>query len=156
MSDRGPVVIGVGNVDRGDDAVGLLVAREAAAALPDVHVVELADVSDALSVWIDHDFAVVVDAVCTGAEPGSVQVLDLTSHPVPAREAGAAGTHALGLAQVVELARALGRLPLRLVLVGVEARRFGPGDPCDPRVSAAVAEACHRVELLVGADRGDA
>ena len=58
---------------------------------------------------------------------------------------GRGGTHALGLAAVVELARALGRLPERVVVVGVEAERFDHGVPLSPAVAAAVTPAADAV-----------
>jgi hydrogenase maturation protease len=47
------------------------------------------------------------------------------------------GTHALGLADALELASALGRLPTRLVVYGVEGVAFGLGDAMSPAVAAA-------------------
>jgi hydrogenase maturation protease len=46
---------------------------------------------------------------------------------------------------MVELGRALGRLPNRLVVVGVEAERFDHGAPLSPHVAAAVPVAAARV-----------
>jgi len=45
----------------------------------------------------------------------------------------------------VELARALGRLPPRLLLVGVEAKRFDHGTPMSDAVAAAVPAAAAAV-----------
>ena len=46
---------------------------------------------------------------------------------------------------MVELGRALGRLPDRLVVVGVEAEGFDHGAPLTPQVAAAVPIAAARV-----------
>ena len=62
------------------------------------------------------------------------------------------GTHAFGLAEAVELARALRRLPQRLVLVGVEAVGFDYGAPLSPEVAAAVHGAVDTVAGIVGRD----
>jgi hydrogenase maturation protease len=48
-----------------------------------------------------------------------------------------ASTHSLGLAEAVELARALKRLPKRLTVYGIIARSFEPG-PLSPEVERAV------------------
>jgi hydrogenase maturation protease len=47
-------------------------------------------------------------------------------------------THRFGLADALELARALGRLPPRVVVYGIEGSRFAPGRPMSPAVAAAV------------------
>ncbi|MGB8649776.1 MAG: peptidase M52, partial [Mycobacteriales bacterium] len=62
---------------------------------------------------------------------------------------GRAGTHALGLAAAVELARVLDRLPRRLVVVGVEAADFAHGAPLSAPVAAAVDHAAAAVTALV-------
>ena len=57
---------------------------------------------------------------------------------MPARLPRPASTHLIGLADALELARALGRLPPRVVVYGIEGHRFGVGDPVSPAVAAAV------------------
>lgn len=60
--------------------------------------------------------------------------------PLPAGEEplARASSHALGLAETVELARGLGRLPRRLVAYLVEGDCFDFGAPLSPAVAAAV------------------
>ena len=132
------LVIGLGNPDRGDDAVGVQVARRVALDRPNVRVLELDDPSEALDAWAAADTVVVADAVSSGGDPGCIHVVDAVARTLPAGSWAAGGTHALGLAAVVELGRALGRLPRRLVLVGVEAGRFDHGTPMSDAVAAAV------------------
>jgi hydrogenase maturation protease len=153
------VVIGVGNPWRGDDGVGAAVARAVAARLgrcdprPEVDVVEVdGEPARLLELWADRGLAVVVDAVVSGAAPGTVHrgaVLGLA----PSR-AAAGGSHAVGIADAVALGRALGRMPARLVTVGVEGAGFDHVDhlTLDPRVAAAVPEAAELVvrEVLGG------
>jgi hydrogenase maturation protease len=132
------VVIGVGNAFRGDDAVGLAVAervRERAAGL-EVIVCEQEPVR-LLDAWAGADLALLVDAVSSGAEPGTVHRLDATRDAVPAT-VFRGSTHAFGVAEVVELGRALGRLPERLLVFGVEGAEFRAGRELTPGVAAAV------------------
>jgi hydrogenase maturation protease len=132
-------VIGVGNAFRGDDAVGLAVAEGVRARAPelDVLVCEQEPVQ-VLDAWAGADLAIVVDAVASGADPGTVHRLDATAAPLPA-VVFRGSTHAFGLAEVVELARALGRLPGRLLVYGIEGRAFDAGDELTPAVADAVA-----------------
>ena len=132
------IVIGVGNAFRGDDAVGLAAAervRERAAGL-EVLVCEQEPIR-LLDAWAGADLALLVDAVSSGAEPGTVHRLDATGDAVPAN-VFRGSTHAFGVAEVVELGRALGRLPERLLVFGVEGAEFRAGHELTPRVAAAV------------------
>lgn len=129
------VVIGIGNADRGDDAAGLLVAQRLAARRPPgVVVVESGGEAGALlDAWRGTDFVVVVDATSGAGRPGSVHRYEADARPLPA-SFGHASTHSLGLAAAVELARALGELPPRLVVVGIEGHDFGAGAALSPEV----------------------
>lgn len=134
------LVIGIGNPDRGDDAAGLAVARsirEATAARRDVTVVELTgDQLALLDMWGDEKDVYVIDAVWSGANPGTVFRFDAT-RPLSVRFEGR-GTHTFSLADVVELARVLGRLPARLTGYGIEGATFAFGAGLSPEVEAAV------------------
>lgn len=131
------VVIGVGNAFRGDDAVGLEVAeRLRGRAGLDVVACEQEPIQ-LLDAWAGADLALLVDAVSSGAAPGTIHRLDATAQPVPAT-VFRGSTHAFGVAEVVELGRALGRLPGRLLVFGVEGAEFRAGDELTPAVAAAV------------------
>jgi hydrogenase maturation protease len=148
------LVIGLGNPDRGDDAVGVEVARQVAAERLDIAVLEFDDPSEAIDAWESDDTVVVADAVCSGGHPGDIHVVDAVTQKLPTGRWSAGGTHALGLAAAVEIARALGRLPRRLVVVGVEAKHFGYGTPMADAVAAAVPAAVDAV--LAAIDDPDA
>jgi hydrogenase maturation protease len=146
------VVMGVGNPWRGDDGIGPAVA----AALRDrpgpggpsgpVDVVDLdGEAARLVDAWDGADLAVVVDAVRTGAPPGALHRLDADSM----RAAATASSHALGVQHAVALARALDRLPRRLVLVGVEGADFGHGTHLSDPVAAAVEPATRLVAEVV-------
>lgn len=152
-----PLVIGLGHRDRGDDAVGPAVAEAlAAGGLPGAEVVEHEDPMDLVLRWSGRPWAVVVDAVVSGAAAGTVVTADLRG-PAPAtRDWGRAalgGTHAFGLAEAIDLSRALGRLPDRVTLVGVEAGDVTPGVGLCPAVASAVPEAVERVRGLLARTR---
>jgi hydrogenase maturation protease len=149
------IVIGIGNPDRGDDAVGVEVARRVAAERPDVCVLEFDDPSEALDVWAPEDAVVVVDAMSAGGYPGALHVVDVVARRLPVGNWSAEGTHALGLAGVVELARALGQLPRRLVVVGVEIARFDTGTPMSGPVQAAVPAAADAVLTEIDDGEGE-
>jgi hydrogenase maturation protease len=138
------LVVGLGNPDRGDDAVGSHVAR-AVAALRDplVEVLVHEDPVDLVDLWAGRDRVVVVDATLGGSVPGTLCLLETGTGLAPLAEAawgraGRGGTHAFGLATAVELARALGRLPAHVTVIGVQAQGLEHGAPLSPAVAAAV------------------
>ena len=122
------VVIGVGNAFRGDDAAGREVAkrvRERVADELEVVVCEL-EPTRLIDAWEGADAALLIDAVSSGTEPGTVHRFDATSEALPSREFRSS-THALGIGETIELARAIGRLPSRVVVFGIEGEVFGSG-----------------------------
>lgn len=143
------LVMGLGGPDRGDDAVGPAVARVVAQRLADVDVVSgPRDAAWILDAWRGRVGVVVVDAVRSGRPVGTVDRLDPRHGPYV--DSAASSTHGLGLASAIELGRALGDLPLRLALIGVEGATFGLGAWMSDEVRSAVPEAAERVIELVG------
>ena len=132
-------VVCVGNRWRSDDAAGLEVAGRLEGALPPaVELLEHEGEPTALiDAWGDAGSLWLVDAVSSGAEAGTVHRLDASEHELPA-ELFRASTHHVGLAEAVELARALGRLPSQTIVFGIEGGSFAVGDGLTPAVAAAV------------------
>lgn len=149
-TDSGPpagsLVIGVGNPYRRDDGVGLVVARRLAGTqLEGLRVLELRGEGTALmEAWRGGQRVIVVDAVQSGAPPGRIHRLDARAQPMPSGLFHCS-SHAVGLAEAIELARALGQLPLRLVVYGVEGQTFAAGEGLSPAVAAAAEEVVKRV-----------
>jgi hydrogenase maturation protease len=143
---RRVLVIGIGNAYRGDDAAGLAVAEWIrAAAPPDVAVVRHeGEPISLLETWDQARDVYLVDAVSSDGEPGNVYRFDAAAEPLAAR-LRPRGTHALGVADTIELARALGRLPRRLVSYGIEGRCFATGASLSAPVREAVAVVSERL-----------
>jgi hydrogenase maturation protease len=159
------VVAGLGSEYRRDDGLGPVVATRVSGD-PDhgggaggvTDVGPLSDPLDLLGLWDGADLAVVVDAVRSGAVPGTVRVVEMGTGAAPGGGEGtgpegvdgATSTHGIGLAGVLRLARATGRAPRRVVVVGVEGAEFGYGVGLSPAVEAAVPAAVAQVARLVG------
>src|SRR5262249_12039780 len=105
-----------------------------------------------IDTWEGADAVWVVDAVRSRAAPGTIHRLDASDRPLPEALFGAS-THHLGLADGVELARVLGRLPGRLVVFGIEGASFAAGAAVTPAVSAAAARAARAIRDEVRAVR---
>jgi len=159
MPDAGrrAIVIGIGNPDRGDDGAGPAVVRWLRGKLPaDIEIRAhdgepaslLACLEGARAAWL-------IDASASGAAAGSVLRFDARAAPLP-EQAFAVSTHGLGVAQALELARALGELPGCCIVYAIEGGTFEPGAPLSPAVAAAVAEVGERLrrELCGAADTG--
>jgi hydrogenase maturation protease len=131
------VVVGLGNAYRGDDGVGVAVAERLRGRAGVEVVTSEQEPSRLLETWVGADLALVVDAVSSGAEPGTVHRFDATERRVPTT-VFRGSTHALGVSEVIELGRALGRLPGRVIVYGVEGERFTAGNELSPTVAAAI------------------
>lgn len=148
------LIIGIGNASRGDDAAGLIAARlikEVLLALPDppeagrVVVLERDGEGTALvALWEGAGTVILIDAALSGAAPGSIHRFDARSRPLPAGFRRCS-THAFGVAEAIELARALDRLPSRLIVYGIEGRAFSAGDAPSEVVEAAARAVVERV-----------
>lgn len=156
------LVIGMGNPLRGDDSVGVLVARRLAARVPPGVEVRTHGGGGLalLDAWRGVSAAVVVDAVSSGAPPGSVSRFDVRARPLPEQPGGTRSTHDLGLGDSLELARAMHCLPDRLVVIGIEGGDFSLGSglsgPVEEAVERAVDAVLREIELLAGRRRGEA
>lgn len=138
-------MIGVGNRFRGDDAVGLWVVGRLRGWLPTVEVLEReGEPTGLMDAWEGARAVWLVDAVSSGAPPGTVRRLEAGSRPLPSR-LFPPSTHAFGLAEAIELARALHRLPERVVVYGIEGERFAAGEGLSPRVEEAAERVAARV-----------
>jgi hydrogenase maturation protease len=140
------LIVGAGNAFRRDDGAGLAAASRLQSAMSSgIRVlVKTDDFTSLLDDWRGADAVIVVDAMSSGSEPGTIRRYDAHERPLPAAFSRSS-THSFGVAEAVELARALGRLPARLVVFGIEGRDFTPGDVLSPDVEAAVDEVARRI-----------
>jgi hydrogenase maturation protease len=138
----------LGSRYRGDDAVGPLVADRLRAA--GAAVLECDDEpTRLLDAWAGLDLVVIVDAVSSGVAAGTVHRVEAGEGPLP-RDLGLASTHAFSIPDALELGRALGRAPRRVVVIGVEGAAFGLGDPVTPAVAAALDDVAEAVLAELG------
>ena len=153
MIATGPaVVLGVGNVLRQDDGVGVRVVQELGrltegdpSAVPSgTHLVDggtlglnlLQTVRGARSLLL-------VDAVNLGRAPGAVIVL--RGDAIAA--AGRGGTGSGGVGELLAMARLMGWLPDPVTLLGIQAGDTGVGLGLSPDVEAAVPAAVEMARL---------
>ena len=140
------LVIGIGNRQRGDDGAGCAVAdRLLAGPHPGFDIVSSdGDVARLMEWFRDYDPILIVDAAACARRAGPLQ-WNAAQAPLPA-ERRWASSHAMGLAEAIELGRALGRLPRRLTVYGVPAREFGWQEGLSPLTARAVERTAARIE----------
>jgi hydrogenase maturation protease len=146
------VVAGIGNTLRRDDGAGPAVVerlgqllsnpRTRAPQISGEHEVICAgpfgDPLDLLGDWDGADLALVVDAVHSGAPPGTVT---LTWVDRPDEAGQPPSTHGLSVLDAYRLASALDQAPARLAILGIEGEDFGHGEGLSQAVEVAVAAA---------------
>ena len=133
------VFIGVGNPFRSDDGAGCAVVRRLRAEVPPgVKVLEeTGDGTELLEAWKEADCVILVDAVLSGAPPGTIHRLDARAEKLPVWFSHSS-THSFGVAEAIELARTMGELPAQLVVYGIEGLDFSPGTELSPEVAEVV------------------
>lgn len=138
-------IIGLGQLAGGDDAVGIVVARELYRESPaDVEIVEITDASALVTLLRDVDTAVVVDAV-VAPPPG--RLLEPSLDEVAASGAAYLSTHGIGIGEAVALARALapGSVAREIHVLGITIDEIAePAHRLTARVADAVPRAAER------------
>lgn len=136
---RRTIVLGVGNRLRGDDGAGPEVVRRLQPLAPAGVVVEecAGDAGTLIERWSANDTVMLVDAVRSGAAPGTLH-RRLAGDAALAADEDRGSTHGMGVAEAIALSRALGRLPRTLILFGIEAGGFELGAGLSPEVEEAV------------------
>jgi hydrogenase maturation protease len=139
------LIIGIGAEYRGDDAAGLIVARRLKGCLADSFTVleQSGDGAALIEAWRGAETVIIIDAVMSGAEPGRIHRLDAKTQPL-SKVAFRCSTHAFGVAEAIELSRAMGELPRSLIVYGIEGRNFAAGARLSPEVEGTLGEVARR------------
>jgi hydrogenase maturation protease len=148
------LVAGIGNVFMGDDGFGVEVARRLGERPPRAGV-DVRDFGirgmDLVYAMQDYDVAILVDATPRGEAPGTVALIE------PDLDAGVLSldTHGMDPVKVLALARRLGPVPERVLVVGCEPATRMTGDEDEvvveisPPVRAALDAAVALVESVL-------
>lgn len=136
--------MGIGTRDCGDDALGPVVCDRIRRldSTVDVWILE-ADPTTLAMLWRPDDRVVVIDAVTTGAAPGTLLEFD------PVLLAASAAAQAMRVADPLRLSDVRGTRPRQIHVLGVESAGTTPGSALSPAVAARVDDvAAHVLRLL--------
>jgi hydrogenase maturation protease len=100
---------------------------------------------DLIELWKGAEQVILIDAVLSGASPGTIHVWnDHIELKKLKHDTFRSSTHALGLADTIELAQVLDRLPKALIIYGIESTQFAagtvPSREVDERIQRAARE----------------
>ncbi len=151
------LVIGCGNPIAGDDSAGVEIverlrvtgrhaARFLTVAQPGVELLDEFGEADAV---------LFIDAVCSGAAPGTIHLLNADAANLESRPLVAASAHGWSLGELLKLARSLGRQLPPVFVLGIEAATVTPGCARTAGVQRAVEAVVDRFPALKAHLAGD-
>ncbi|WP_084005584.1 hydrogenase maturation protease [Magnetovibrio blakemorei] len=139
-----PWIIGVGNPMRGDDGVGAAVAAQLRA--DNIEAFDFdGDGAELMEMWAHQGQVILIDAAVSGAPLGTVHRFDANSDVLP-RNFFRHSSHQFGVAEAVEMARVLDRLPRNLIIYAIEGHNFNLGAPLSKDVELAVLDTVDRIK----------
>ena len=148
VSEKKPrlLLIGVGNQYRKDDAAGLIVVRSLKNQAPVFLKIieESGEGASLMERWREVDGVIMVDAVSSGAPPGTIHRLDARRQSIPT-DFFSYSTHAFSVAEAVEMARVLDQLPPRMIIYGIEGESFEFGTGLSPALESAVPQVAESI-----------
>lgn len=144
------LVAGIGNVFLGDDAFGVEVVKklEQTTFPSGVNVVEfgIRGMDLVYALGDGYDAAILVDAAPRNAEPGTIEVIEADDDTF---EGVTIEGHGMHPSQAIALARQIGSIPPRLIVVACEPAAIPLPDEICEGLSAPVAAAVDRAATLV-------
>ncbi len=139
-------IIAVGNPLRGDDGVGPAVLEQLREAQLPENVDLIDSGSDPLDVVrhiMDAERAIVIDAAGMNREPGHIELLRPEDLRI-AVNGGLCSTHGYGLAEGLELARAVG-FRTDVLIIGIQPENVSPRDGLSPSVASRIPDVINLV-----------
>lgn len=121
-----PIIIGIGNEFRGDDFVGLLIARLLKQKLPDTKIIESnGDITELLNYFTEFNSIIIIDAAITDNENSigecthlvvnkNSQIFDLKTF----------SSHLMGVIEAIKIAKHLNALPEEIHIYGIAGMNF--------------------------------
>ena len=142
------LIVGIGNEYRSDDGVGLVVARELQAReLPHILATERSgDGTELMEIWNTADTAILIDAVASGAKPGTIYRWDaLHTHTANSSNFFLSLDPRLRCSRGSWTSTRIRPAPPCLVIYAIEGKNFAAGKGLSLEGEKAVREVVERV-----------
>jgi hydrogenase maturation protease len=133
------LILGVGNLLLSDEGVGVHIAQRMMHMNlpPEVHVVEGGtDGFGLVSVILEADRMILIDAVKGGGQPGSIYRFDIHDCP-PYPDLFKTSVHQISILEVINLSSLIGSTP-RTTIIGVEPHCLDMGMELSPQIEAKI------------------
>ena len=148
------VIIGIGQELRGDDAIGPVIVREWQNnnQSSDNHLrAEICPLPglELLDLFEDAHTAILVDAVQSGAKPGTVHITDMNQ--LVSFGVGSGSVHGFGVAETLALGKQIDPSPIpeRLIVIGIEILHLDLGEPISQEVRESIPIAISEIENII-------
>ena len=141
------VIVGVGNEFQGDDGIGRHIARNLKSKQLESITIkeESGEATSLMEAWTGADQVIIIDAMVSGKTPGTVSRFDATDSPLPKDVFPHFSSHTFSVAESIELARALNRLPQEVIVYGIEGKNFQSGFGLSPELKKIIDEVSQQV-----------
>ncbi len=151
-SEKNFIIVGIGNVYRGDDGAGVLVARFLRGCFGDrVKIIDY-DLSfeELLEMWENFDVVILIDSIAPGGRSGDVYKIEIGQEFQKFGELDLKffSTHSIGIAEYIRIAQALGKLPKKFIIYGIVGGNFNIG----ASISSEVKLACKKLIPMILAE----
>ncbi len=145
------LIVGVGNPFRGDDSVGILVARFLKRCFGErVKIIGVGfSLDELIQTWGNYDLVILIDAVKSKESPGKIYRLKFGVDEISAR-LEFFSTHSIGLIEHIEIAKALGKLPRELIIYGIVGKDFDIGGAISREARASCKEVIKQILSELG------
>ena len=149
--DSIPLVVGLGSFLAADDSVGVELIRLLRKQTGlECEFLELGDAGlMLLEIFQRKGWILFVDAVSSGLAPGTIHLIPLPSADIESKLLGRFSSHGIGLPEVLQLCRALGRPIPALMLLGIEVEAINHGEVRSAPVEDALQTVVTRFSSLI-------
>ena len=142
---RNTVIIGIGNMYRGDDAIGLIIADELQRA--GVAVIKgNGDATELMESWEGYDKAILIDACPYMEQTGKIHRINANEDDNILIDSIRTSSHNFGISEAIEFSKLLRSLPDEVIIYAVEGENFSQGDEVSDKVKAAIPLVCEQIK----------
>ena len=145
-------VLGVGNLLRTDEGVGVHAVRALADRhredMPEVDFLDGGTLGLSLLPYVEESTSLLLlDAVDFGKPPGTIS--EIVGDSIPRFAGIKLSEHQITLQEVLGLAQIRGHLPARMILIGMQPADLSTGDSLSPVATGALLEMLDRAEAVL-------